>query len=495
VISLALLTTHDHAGEVGEMFRRTKIIATLGPATDDDRALNELMRTGVDLVRINFSHGSLEDHATRVRKIRKYAAELGREVGILADLQGPKIRISRFRDARATLATGAQFVLDTSMACADGTPAAVGVDYKALAQDVKPGDILLLDDGRIELGVDRIDGPRIVCQVNSGGELSNNKGINRKGGGLSAGALTKKDRQDLATACAMAVDYIAVSFVRNASDIAETRQLVDTAGGQAGIIAKIERADAVAEVDEIIQISDGVMIARGDLGVEIGDAEVPAIQKRIIRRARSLDKPVITATQMMESMIYSPVPTRAEIADVANAVLDGTDAVMLSGETAVGRYPVKAVVATARACLAAERQPSTRISRHRVDRRFKRIDEAISMSAMYAANHLDIKAIVALTESGSTPLRMSRIRTAIPIFGLSRHAQSLGKMTLYRNVYPLYFDVTEHRRNEIKRKAIGVLERRGLLHTGDLAIITKGDRDGVFGQTNAMKIVEVGQVV
>ena len=477
------------------MPRRTKIIATLGPATDDDSALEKLIRAGIDLVRINFSHGSISDHQNRVNTIRKYASEFGREIGILADLQGPKIRIARFQNNPVILAPGAKFVLDAELPTSGGTREAVGIDYKQLHQDVAPGDILLLDDGRIELEVDRIDGLRIICTVQNGGELSNNKGINRKGGGLSAGALTDKDRQDMRAAAAMPVDYIAVSFVRNAADIRETRQLLDAVKSSAGIIAKIERAEAVEAVDEIICESDGIMIARGDLGVEIGDAEVPAIQKRIIQKARSLDKPVITATQMMESMIQSSVPTRAEVSDVANAVLDGTDAVMFSGETAVGRHPEKVIIAAERVCLAAERQPSTRISRHRVDCRFKRVDEAISMSAMYAANHLDIKAIVALTESGSTPLWMSRIRTAIPIFGLSRHSQSLGKMTLYRNVYPIFFDVTRHQRDEIKREAIGVLERRGLLSTGDMAIITKGDLDGVYGMTNSMKIVEVGQVV
>jgi pyruvate kinase len=477
------------------MLRRTKIIATLGPATDNDSAIENLIRAGIDLVRINFSHGSLSDHQYRVKTIRKYAAALGREIGILADLQGPKIRIARFQNGHVTLTPGAKFVLDASLAASAGNREAVGIDYSQLSKDVVPGDILLLDDGRIELEVDKIDGPRIICAVKTGGELSNNKGINRKGGGLSAGALTDKDREDLKAAAAMPVDYIAVSFVHNVLDIQEARQLLEDVSASAGIIAKIERAEAVDVVDDIICVSDGVMIARGDLGVEIGDAEVPAIQKRIIERARSLDKPVITATQMMESMIQSPVPTRAEVSDVANAVIEGTDAVMLSGETAVGRHPEKVVTAAERVCLAAERQPSTRISRHRVDCRFKRVDEAISMSTMYAANHLNIKAIVALTESGSTPLWMSRIRTAIPIFGLSRHSASLGKMTLYRNVYPLFFDVTCHQRDEIKREAIGVLERRNFLSTGDMAIITKGDQDGAHGMTNAMKIVEVGQVV
>jgi pyruvate kinase len=484
----------SHEG-VTTMPRRTKIIATLGPATDDKSTIESLIRAGIDLVRINFSHGSLTDHQRRVNAVRECAASLGRAVGILGDLQGPKIRIGRFQNRCIHLEPGRKFVLDAGPAEFEGSPEAVGVDYKQLPADVNPGDFLLLDDGRIELQVDRIDDLRIICTVKTGGDLSDNKGINRKGGGLSAGALTAMDHEDLKAAAAMKVDYIAVSFVRHASDIRTTRKILNELNTTAGIIAKIERSEAVKAVDEIIKASDGIMVARGDLGVEIGDAEVPAIQKQIIERARAMDKPVITATQMMESMIQSPVPTRAEVSDVANAVIDGTDAVMLSGETAVGRYPEKVIAAAERVCLAAERQPSTCISRHRVDCRFKRIDEAISMSAMYAANHLDIKAIVALTESGSTPLWMSRIRTAIPIFGLSRHSDSLGKMTLYRNVYPLFFDVTRYQRDEIKREAITVLERRGLLNTGDMAIITKGDQDGIYGVTNAMKIVEVGQVV
>ncbi|CAB1083979.1 pyruvate kinase [Alkalispirochaeta odontotermitis] len=477
------------------MLRRTKIIATLGPATDDEPAIEKLIRAGIDMVRINFSHGELADHENQVSTVRKYAASLSRAVGILGDLQGPKIRIARFQKGSVTLEPGQKFVLDAGPEASEGCQECVGVDYKQLPADVKPGDLLLLDDGRIELQVDNVENSKVICTVKTGGKLSNNKGINRKGGGLSAVALTDKDLDDLKAAAAMQLDYVAVSFVRHAADIKLTRKILDEFNATAGIIAKIERAEAIDAVDNIIQASDGVMIARGDLGVEIGDAEVPAIQKRIIERARSLDKPVITATQMMESMIQSPLPTRAEVSDVANAVIDGTDAVMLSGETAVGRHPEKVVIAAARVCLAAERQPVTRISRHRVDCRFKRVDEAISMSAMYAANHLDIKAILALTESGSTPLWMSRIRTAIPIFGLSRHSQSLGRMTLYRNVYPLHFDVTAYQRDEIKRKAIDILEQRGVLNPGDMAIITKGDQDGVYGMTNAMKIVEVGHVV
>ncbi len=476
------------------MFRRTKIIATLGPSTDDDAALERLIRAGIDLIRINFSHGRHADHQRRVETVRALAADQGRQVGVLADLQGPKIRIGRFREDSVTLKSGDRFTLDSDLPTDAGTQETVGVDYTQLPQDVTAGDILLLDDGRLELTVELVDGPRIVCTVKVGGKLSNNKGINRKEGGLSAGALTDKDRQDIRTAVDMAVDYIAVSFVRNAADVTETRDILTSLDSSAGIIAKIERTEAVAAADEIIRAADGVMIARGDLGVEMGDAEVPAIQKHIIQRAVWLDKPAITATQMMESMIESSIPTRAEVSDVANAVLDGTDAVMLSGETAVGKHPQKVVDAVARVCLASEKQPVTQISDHRVERRFKRVDEAIAMSAVYAANHFGIKAIVALTESGSTPLRMSRIRTAIPIFGLSRHAATLRRMTLYRDVYPLPFDATKHPRNKVNREAIDVLERLGLLKPGDTAIITKGDQEGVYGLTNGMKIVEVGQV-
>jgi len=477
------------------MFRRTKIMATLGPATDPAEIREEMISAGLDLIRINFSHGDLAEHQSRIEKMRVCARKHGRHIGVLADLQGPKIRIGRFADGPVTLENGSTFALDTTLSSVGGNRQAVGVDYKQLAADVGPGDILLLDDGRIELEVIGIVDGRVDCLVVTGGILSDNKGINRKGGGLSADALTDKDRTDIRAAAGMSVDFIAVSFVRSAADIHEARRVLSAAGGTAGIIAKIKRAEAVAAIEEIIQAADGVMVARGDLGVEIGDAEVPAIQKHIIERAIWLDKPAITATQMMESMIENPIPTRAEISDVANAVLDGTDAIMLSGETAVGSYPEKVLAAAIRACLAAEKQPATQVSGHRVERRFKRADEAISMSAMYAANHLDIKVLVALTESGSTPLWMSRINTAIPIFGLSRHEASLGKMTLYRNVYPLFFDVTEYPPEEIKRAAIRTLENQELLQMGDLAIITKGDHDGVIGVTNSMKIVEVGRVI
>lgn len=476
------------------MFRRTKILATLGPATDDSSVLEKLISVGVDLVRVNFSHGVSSDHETRITSVRNCATTLGRKIGILADLQGPKIRIGGFTNGSVQLENGQTFILDNALESHAGTQSKVNIDYAQLTKDVFPDDILLLDDGRIELMVKQVTLSQVICMVLTGGELSDGKGLNRLGGGLSAGALTDKDCRDIKIAAHLGVDYIAVSFVRNAGDIQEARRILETTGSNAGVIAKIERSEAVADVDNIIRAADGVMVARGDLGVEMGDAEVPAIQKHIIQQAIWLDKPVITATQMMESMIQSPVPTRAEVSDVANAVLDGTDAVMLSGETAVGLHPYKVVDAMVRAILATEKQPITQQSGHRLERRFGRVDEAISMSTMYAANHLDIKAIIALTESGSTPLWMSRIRTAIPIFGLSRHRSTIGKMSLYRNVYPLYFDVAAYSREVIKREAVELLQREGFLENNDMAIITKGDLDGVNGVTNAMKIVQVGQV-
>lgn len=474
--------------------RRTKIIATLGPATDKEGVLAKLIAAGVDLVRLNFSHGISNDHEQRIIAVRQLAKEQGREIGILADLQGPKIRIARFKTGKVELKVGQTFFLDSALDSESGDEQGVGIDYKALPQDVTPGDNLLLDDGALRLTVDKVTGTKIVCTVVTGGILSNNKGINRQGGGLSAPALTDKDKQDLKVAVKLEVDYIAISFPRAAKDLEEARKLVKAAGGEQGLIAKIERAEAVDNIDAIIQASDAVMVARGDLGVEIGDAELPSVQKMIIQRCRALDKAVITATQMMESMIHNAIPTRAEVFDVANAVLDGTDAVMLSAETAAGEHPDKVVEAMARICLGAERNRQTQISRHRVECEFKRIDEAVAMATMYTANHLNISAIIALTESGSSTLWMSRIRSGIPIYGYSRHINSLRRMTLYRGVYPMHFDVTECPREEVNKQAICYLEKHHHVTQGERVIITKGDYMGVHGGTNTMKIVTVGEV-
>jgi len=476
------------------MLRRTKIIATLGPATDDPERLRRLIKAGVNLVRVNFSHGGYEEHKRRIEAVRACASELKQEMGILADLQGPKIRVAKFQEGQVLLESGDTFVLDTAWPTDEGTKECVGIDYKELPRDVSPGDRLLLDDGRIHLTVKAVEGERILCEVLVGGVLSNHKGINRQGGGLSAAALTEKDKQDIQSAANLDVDYLAVSFPRSAEDIQEARRLLEEANGKAGIIAKIERVEAVVNIDTIIAVSDAVMVARGDLAVEIGDAEVPAVQKQIIARARALNRPVIVATQMMESMVQSTVPTRAEVSDVANAVLDLTDAVMLSAESAIGEHPAKVVEMMVRVCVAAEKQPETQMSRHRLECEFEQVDEAIAMATVYTANHMQVKAIICLTESGTTPLWMSRIRTDIPIFGLSRQGHTRGKMTLYRDVYPIYFDVTKVAYDEVNRKAVLELEKRGFVEKGDLVILTKGDHMGVHGGTNAMKILEVDSV-
>lgn len=477
------------------MQRRTKIIATLGPATDDPKMLEKIIQTGVDIVRLNFSHDKHEKHQQRIEMVRQVAKKQDRVIGILADLQGPKIRVANFKDKKIFLNPGDEFILDAGMDDDAGDQNSVGIDYKNLPKDVSAGDILLLDDGRLRFSVTKVSGKKIICHVEVGGVLSNHKGINRLGGGLSAESLTQKDIDDLEFVLSLSVDYIAISFPRNADDILKAKELIQKFKGKAGVVAKIERTEAVKNIDSIIEASDGVMVARGDLAVEIGDAEVPLVQKEIIHRARALDKPVIIATQMMESMIENTVPTRAEVSDVANAVLDNTDAVMLSAETAVGKHPDLVVAAVVRTCIVSEKQPESHVSGHRVECHFRRIDEAIAMATMYTANHLDIQAIITLTESGVTPLWMSRIRTAIPIYGLSRSPQTLGRMTLYRGVYPIAFDPTQYTRDEVNRKAVEVLEKQGLLKDGDLVALTKGDHMGIGGGSNALKILVTGQVI
>ncbi len=473
------------------MPRRTKIVATLGPAVASVEKLRELVLAGVDVMRINFSHGKAEDHGRLAAMAREAAAAEKRDVAILADLQGPKIRIEGFREGPVELAEGQAFVLDPTLDSKAGDQHQVGLTYKALPGDVHPEDVLLLDDGLIALRVENVDGQRIETRVEMGGVLSDNKGINRQGGGLSAPALTDKDRADIRTAAELDVDYLAVSFPRSAADVEQARSLLREAGGQAAIIAKVERAEAVTAIDEIITASDAVMVARGDLAVEIGDAELPSVQKMIIHRARELNRVVIVATQMMESMIPQPRPTRAEVLDVANAVMDGADAVMLSAETATGKYPVRVVESMQRVCVGAEKQPRTQRSRHRLDSRFERMDEAIAMASMYTANHLDVRAIVALTESGSTPLWMSRIRSGIPIYAMTRHESTRRRVTLYRGVYPVPYDILHHDSRRILEDAIDILLDMGAVKKGELLIFTKGDFDGVAGGTNAMKILRV----
>jgi pyruvate kinase len=476
------------------MFRRTKIVATLGPATDDPKIMHKMIEAGVDVIRLNFSHGAASVHARRVQLARDVARAHDRHIGVLVDLQGPKIRVGKFKHGKVELLEGDTFILDAGLPLDAGTQERVGVTYKELPRDLDRGSTLLLDDGRIALWVDRVEGSEIVCHVVVGGELRDSKGINRQGGGLSAKALTEKDRADIKHAAALDADYLAISFPRSAADVHEARELFRAAGGHGGIVAKIERAEAVTAIDEITRAADVVMIARGDLAVEIGDADVPPIQKRIIRVARRLNKVVITATQMMESMIENAIPTRAEVSDVANAVLDGTDAVMLSAETASGKHPVAAVAAMDRVCRVAEREEEMVHPRQRREVAFKRVDEAIAMAVMYVANHLPVKAIAALTESGSTALWMSRISSAVPIYALTPLPATQSKMTLYRGVFPVAFEQKSNEPAVVMAQAVGELRRRGAVSDDDLVILTIGEPLAKPGGTNTMKVIRVGDL-
>lgn len=473
------------------ILRRTKIIATIGPASEKPEILSSLIKAGVNLVRINMSHGTSDRHAAVISHVRKIAAELKIEVGVLVDLQGPKIRISRFKNQEIKLQVDQKFILDAALDENDGDETRVGIDYKDLPKDLQIGDRLLLDDGRIVMDVEKLNGTAINCVVRVGGKLSNNKGLNRQGGGLSAAALTDKDRQDIIFAAKHEVDYVAVSFPRCAADMQLASDLLKEAGSEAGVIAKIERAEAIHELTSIIDVSDGVMVARGDLGVEAGFAELPALQKLIINQSRKLNKPVITATQMLESMNFNSIPTRAEVSDVANAVLDGTDAVMLSAETASGMYPVEAVAAMAEICMAAERQQYEKPILPSLDRDFTRVDEAIAMAAIYTANHLEVKAIVALTTHGLVPLLMSRVQSVIPIYGISHSKVARGQMTLFSGVYPVDFDISVYKRWEIIRAVLTELREKGTVQVGERVIITRGDIVGLSGHANSMKIVTV----
>ncbi|SVA28698.1 uncharacterized protein METZ01_LOCUS81552 [marine metagenome] len=474
--------------------RRTKIVASLGPSTDDPKAMANLIRAGIDVARINLSHGTPKDHRYRAALVQERAAKRGRPVGLLCDLQGPKIRIEGFRSGKAQLRNGKPFVIDVTLGSSEGTEERVGTTYKSLPGDVQKGDVLLLDDGSITLRVENTEDNRVHTRVVVGGTLLNYKGINRRGGGLSADALTEKDREDIRFAVELGADFIGVSFVRSAEDIELARELVRSAGGHAHIVAKIERLEAVENIDSIIQAADVIMVARGDLGVALGDAELPGVQKQIIAEARMGNKIVITATQMMQSMITNAQPTRAEVLDVANAVLDGTDAVMLSAETAVGRHPARVVAAMDRVCQGAERHHSALVSTHRMDAYFETTEEAISMATMYTANHHSIAAILALTESGTTPMWMSRISSGIPIIAATRLPETERRLALYRGVYPVPFDATTVSRANLNWAAVEEIKKRGLVQDGDKIILTKGDLYGAEGGTNAMKIVKVGAV-
>ena len=469
--------------------RATKIVATLGPASSSQDVLARMLAAGVDVVRLNFSHGTAADHQERARIVRAAAQSLGREVAIMADLQGPKIRVGKIAGGKVTLKPNQSYILDAD--CELGNEERVGLDYKELPRDVGPDAILLLDDGLIRLRVESVRGNEIFTRVEVGGVLSNNKGINRQGGGLTAPALTAKDMEDVKTAALLEADYLAVSFPKNKEDMYMARQLLRAAGGRARLIAKIERAEAIPALEEIIDASDGIMVARGDLAIEVGNASVPALQKRMIKLARERNKLTITATQMMESMINNPVPTRAEVSDVANAVLDGTDAVMLSAETAAGRYPVETVETMAQICDESEKADTVALDRDFLDRTFTRIDQSVAAAALFSAHHLRVKAIAALSQSGSTALWISRHNIACPIYALTPEVSSQRQMALYRNVRPLYLEQGEDR-EKVLRAVEDLLLAKGLVHHGDLIVMTMGEPMGKSGGTNALKIVRVG---
>lgn len=479
------------------MLRRTKIVATLGPATDDKAKLKAVLAAGVNVVRLNFSHGVPQDHIDRANNVRETAKELGIYVGILGDLQGPKIRVSTFKDGPIKLAIGDKFELDATLEKGQGCQEKVGIDYKRLVQDVCTGDILLLDDGRVQLKVLSTSDTSVFTEVTVGGPLSNNKGINRQGGGLTAPALTAKDKEDIKLAAKINVDFLAVSFPRDAADMREARLLAQEAGCDARLVSKIERAEAVNDdkvLDGIILASDVVMVARGDLGVEIGDAELVGKQKHIIARSRQLNRVVITATQMMETMIEQPMPTRAEVMDVSNAVLDGTDAVMLSAETAAGKYPVETVTAMASVCVGAEKHRSVNISNHRMDLTFSEVSETVALSAMYAANHLDgVAAIISLTESGQTSKLMSRITSGLPIYSLSRHNKTLNKTAIYRGVYPVAFDSTNSNDERLSDDILKSVCQHTTFAVGDKIILTHGDLMETVGASNTLKVLTIAK--
>ncbi len=472
------------------MLRATKIVATLGPACSEPVVLERMLAAGVDVVRLNFSHGVASDHVERAQMVRETAKKLGRVVAIMADLQGPKIRVGKFAEGKVTLAPGQKFVLDAEVELGDQNQ--VGLDYKELPQDVAPGVILLLNDGLIRLKVESVSGPRITTLVELGGVLSNNKGINRMGGGLTAPALTAKDMDDVKTAAMLQADYLAVSFPKNKEDMYMARQLLRAAGGSALLIAKIERAEAITFLSEIIDSSDGIMVARGDLAVEVGNATVPGLQKRMIRLARERNKLTITATQMMESMILAPVPTRAEVSDVANAVLDGTDAVMLSAETAAGKFPVETVETMVQICTEAEKSDTVQLDRDFLNRTFTRVDQSIAMGALFTAFHLKVNAIASLTQSGSTALWMSRHNCGCPIYALTPELAALRKMALYRNVHPLSL-AQGNDRDHVLQAAEDLLVAEGQVADGDLIVLTIGEPMGKSGGTNTKKIVKVGE--
>ncbi len=473
------------------MQRRTKIVATMGPASDSLEVIEQMVLAGVNVFRLNFSHGDEHSHTRLAEMVRTAAKNLHRHVAIMGDLQGPKIRIGRFKQGAVELVEGASFIIDSEFDLESGNAQSVGINFD-LYKDCVVGQHLLLDDGRLELIVTEINGSAIQTQVVTGGRLSSNKGLNLLGGGLSNEALTAEDKTNIQLASKLQLDYLAISFPTSEHDIHDARKICAIHHYVPKLIAKIERAEVVAtqqRLRSVIEASDGVMVARGDLGVEIGDEELIGVQKKIIAMAVQLNRVSITATQMMESMIDNTMPTRAEVMDVANAVLDGTDAVMLSAETATGQHPVKVVEAMSRIILGAEKHSASLPVDHSVHEAFAGVDQAVARASVYVAERLpDLKAIVCLTESGDTPLWMSRVLLDVPIIALSPQHTSLNRVALFRGVNSFHCELVGNSAAEVLDNALTQLSTQGVLTPSDKVIATLGSRIGTCGHTNTMTI-------
>ena len=474
-----------------DLKRRTKIVATIGPATQTEEIIIDLIKAGVTTFRLNFSHGDHKDHEERIKTIRKVSKKLNIDVGILQDLQGPKIRLGRFVDGPVKIKKGDKFTLTSNeVKC---TKSIANVTYSKLAQEVSAGKRILLDDGKIEMIVEKVDinNNLLECKVTVGGVLSNNKGVNFPDVQLSVKALTDKDKEDLEFGLTSGVDWIALSFVRNPSDINEIKNLINKHGYSIPVVAKIEKFEAIDQIDSILPLCDGVMVARGDLGVEMPAEEVPLLQKDLIRKANTLGIPIITATQMLDSMASNPRPTRAEVSDVANAILDGTDAVMLSNETAVGDYPVEAVETMATIARRIERDyPLKSIESHLPST----IPNAISAAVSNIARQLDAGAIIPLTKSGSTARNVSKFRPPTPILATTTERSVARRLQLVWGVTPLLVK-SEDRTAKTFSIAMQIAQEMEVLKQGDLVVQTAGTLTGISGSTDLIKVGVVRKVV
>ncbi|MEG3938493.1 MULTISPECIES: pyruvate kinase [unclassified Microcoleus] len=479
--------------QLPKALRRTKIVATIGPATSNPQVLRNLIEAGATTLRLNFSHGTEEDHQRSIRLIRQTSFELNQPVAILQDLQGPKIRLGRFETGSIVVKNGDSFILTSRPVV--GTELISSVTYETLASEVPEGATILLDDGKVEMRVEKVDrgGGELFCRVVVGGPLSNNKGVNFPGVYLSIKALTDKDRKDLMFGLDQGVDWVALSFVRNPQDMLEIKELIASAGKQVPVIAKIEKHEAIEQMEEILALCNGVMVARGDLGVELPAEDVPILQKRLIATSNRMGIPVITATQMLDSMVNNPRPTRAEISDVANAILDGTDAVMLSNETAVGNFPVEAVATMARIAIRIEREEIKRNIRN-VEDVGRSIPNGISQAVSQISEQLNAAAIMTLTKTGSTARNVSKFRPKTPILAVTPHVDVARQLQLVWGVKPLLvLDLPST--GQTFQSAITVAQEKELLSDGDLVVMTAGTLQGVAGSTDLIKVEVVTAVL